>query len=60
LALTGWDRTDAEDVLQIAFERAYRSGGSCSGMGRPSHMSAGRGEPVIDWRRARPQSRAVT
>ena len=24
LALTGWDRTSAEDVLQIAFERAYR------------------------------------
>ena len=24
LALTGWDRAAAEDVLQIAFERAYR------------------------------------
>ena len=41
LVLTGWDRAAAEDVLQIALERAYRRGGCCSGRDRPSHMSAG-------------------
>jgi len=54
LALTGWDRTAAEDVLQIAFERAYRH--------RRQLFRHGSAEPyvrrvvvnaAIDWRRAR-------
>jgi len=54
LALTGWDRTAAEDVLQIAFERAYRR--------RRQLFRHGSAEPyvrrvvvnaAIDWRRTR-------
>jgi RNA polymerase sigma-70 factor (sigma-E family) len=54
LALTGWDRTAAEDVLQIALERAYRH--------RRQLFRHGSAEPyvrrvvvnaAIDWRRTR-------
>jgi RNA polymerase sigma-70 factor (sigma-E family) len=54
LALTGWDRTAAEDVLQIAFERAYRHRrqlfrqGSAQSYVRRVVMNA-----AIDWRRTR-------
>jgi RNA polymerase sigma-70 factor (sigma-E family) len=54
LALTGWDRAAAEDVLQIALERAYRH--------RRKLFKQGSAEPyvrrivvnaAIDWRRVR-------
>jgi RNA polymerase sigma-70 factor (sigma-E family) len=54
LALTGWDRAAAEDVLQIALERAYRR--------RRQLFRHGSAEPyvrkvvvnaAIDWRRIR-------
>lgn len=54
LVLTGWDRPAAEDVLQIAFERAYRH--------RRLLFRQGSAEPyvrrvvvnaAIDWRRLR-------